>query len=69
MSHKLWIGTQPEPDDRLQIEVEEDIDVHDLSDDQVVTVTDLRTGIDYDIRRADCGAGCRCALELVGEAA
>jgi hypothetical protein len=26
--------------------------------------TDLRTGLSVEIRRADCGAGCKCAAEV-----
>lgn len=29
-----------------------------------VTVTDLVTGFQHRLRRADCGAGCRCAVEF-----
>lgn len=64
----LWIGTQPNPDDRLQIDVTEPdhIRVKQLVEiGEKVTVTDLRTGRRVTVARASCGLDCACALELI----
>ena len=65
-----YIGTQPDPEDRKQIQVSdeqaEDIDTafYYLSEDSILYV-DTLDGQSLKLRRADCGAGCRCALEEV----
>lgn len=66
-THKLWIGTQPNPDDRLIIEVSE----RDYNKVPVrnavgtVTIKDVNTKEHYSVRRASCGLrNCNCALEL-----
>jgi hypothetical protein len=62
----LWIGTNPDPDDRLQIQVNEaDYEAVDDRSDEPFTVTDQRTGRVLTVARGDCGLGCRCALVLV----
>jgi hypothetical protein len=66
----LWIGKQPDPNDRLQLEVpSEDLArVRSLpkgASRTTVTVTDLQSNKRYVLRRAACGLVCFCALELV----
>lgn len=39
-------------------------DPHVLDLDEWTEVTDLLTGHTVAVRRADCGAGCRCAAEV-----
>jgi hypothetical protein len=67
---KLWIGTEPEPNDRLIVEVTEE-DYQRIAaakgTDQVVSFNDALTTTFYQVRYVDCGASCRCALELVEE--
>lgn len=66
--HRLWIGTQPNPDDRLQIVVSQaDLDLIPARGTRgTVRVTDMLTGKLLTIRRASCGLPrCLCALELV----
>lgn len=66
-AHRLWIGTHPDPDKRLRLDVSKD-DYNRIPTSGTpgkVTVTDLRTNRRLIIRDADCGAGCRCALALV----
>ena len=68
--HRLWIGTQPNPEDRLQIVVSQaDIDIIPARGSRgTARVTDLLTGKLLTIRRASCGLPhCLCALELVRE--
>lgn len=65
----LWIGTQPNPDDRLKIFVSiRDRDRFDTlpagPSSAKIRVTDLNTGKRYTIRRGPCGLGCYCAAEL-----
>lgn len=65
----LWIGTQPEPEDRTQIEVSAS-DAERIpprgSLSEPVTVTDLKTGKAVTVRSAACSlGGCVCALEFV----
>lgn len=64
----LWVGTQPDPNDRLQLKVSaEDLArVRSLpkgASSATVTVTDLHSEKRYALRRADCGLVCFCALE------
>ena len=65
-----WIGTQDDPDDRKQIRVSDDVAAEIdslfsyLSEDSILYV-DTLDGQSLRLRRADCGAGCRCALEEV----
>lgn len=67
--NRFWIGLQEDPDDRRQIVVS-DADVRVIREamqsptDEPETVTDLLTGQTVTVRRADCGLGCRCALEF-----
>jgi hypothetical protein len=70
MEPNLWIGNQPEPEDRLRITVsqQELIEVCSSRGRANVrhVVTDLNTGIRYRVRRTSCGLpNCVCALELV----
>lgn len=69
-TRKLWIGTEPEPNDRLIVEVSEE-DYERIAaakgTEHVVSFTDALTGTKYFVQYADCGASCRCALELVPE--
>ena len=68
--HRYWIGTQPDPDDRLQIVVSESDHARIssvLKIDAPATVFDLLSEKNVTVQRADCGLGCRCALELVPE--
>lgn len=64
----LWIGTEPEPNDRLIVELSE-VDYQRVASakgtERVVSFSDALTGTRYSVRYADCGASCRCALELV----
>jgi hypothetical protein len=66
----LWIGNEPDPDDRLQIDVDE-ADERKVpprgkpADGEETEVLDHRTGRRLVIRRASCGLDCYCALELV----
>jgi hypothetical protein len=66
--HRLWIGTQSNPDDRLQIVVSQaDLDlIPSRGTRGKARVTDLLTGKVLTVRRASCGLPrCLCALELV----
>lgn len=66
--HRLWIGTQSNPDDRLQIVVSQsDMDmIPARGTTGTAYVTDLLTGKSMTVRRASCGLPrCLCALELV----
>ena len=65
----LYIGTQPEPEDRLKIEVSPEeyaqIPPRGSRSNKAVQVIDQTTGSTYYVRRASCGLpNCRCALEL-----
>ena len=65
----LYIGTQPEPEDRLKIEVSPEeyaqIPPRGSQSNEAVQVIDQTTGNTYYVRRASCGLpNCRCALEL-----
>ena len=66
----IYIGTQPEPEDRLKIEVERDDYERNCPPrgrQGRGWLTDVRTGVRYHVRRASCGLPrCLCALELVG---
>jgi hypothetical protein len=64
---RWWIGNEPNPDDRLQIVVSASDAKRQPAhgDTRVFQVTDLLTGKRMRLRRADCGLGCQCALELV----
>jgi hypothetical protein len=68
-SRTLWIGTEPEPDDRAKIEVSQEdynfLDDLDRDDDKGLEVFDYRTSGYVRIRWASCGASCRCAMEFV----
>jgi hypothetical protein len=65
--HTLWIGNQPEPADRTQIDVSPK-DYRRVgvpkNDDGTgrVKVKDLRTGNTVTLRSENCGLDCRCAL-------
>jgi hypothetical protein len=63
-----WIGTQPNPADRRQITVSDwddaRIEAAMRREHGVVTVYDLRANEIVTIERADCGLGCRCALQF-----
>jgi hypothetical protein len=66
---RLWIGNEPEPAERLQIEVSPEdaarIPIRGSRSRRVVTVTDLLTNKLFTVRRAACGLpGCFCALAL-----
>jgi hypothetical protein len=64
----LWIGNEPNPDDRLKIDVssKDSARIPPAGKlDAEVTVTDLRTNRRITVRRASCGLDCACALELV----
>ena len=67
-AYTLWIGTEPDPNDRLQIDVSE-VDFNRVpirGRRGSVTLTDLRTNRLLTVRRASCGIeSCFCALELV----
>lgn len=67
-TRKLFIGTEPEPLDRLIVEVSE-FDYERISNakgtSRIVKFTDALTGTAYRVRFTDCGASCKCALELV----
>jgi hypothetical protein len=66
--HRLWIGTQPKPEDRLQIVVSQaDLDLIPARGGYgTARVTDLLTRRILTVERVECGApGCRCALEEV----
>lgn len=62
---RWWVGTEPDPDKRLQIVVSaEDAAKQPRHGDTTwFTVTDTITGTEMRLRRADCGLGCQCALE------
>lgn len=60
---RLWIGTQPNPNDRRQILIPAHCELP--TDDMPLVVKDYITGEIVAIRRADCGLGCKCALEFV----
>ena len=66
---KIWIGNQPNPDDRLKIEVSDSdaarLPLREPTGRVIVTVRDVNTGKQYRLRSAACGAECRCALEIV----
>jgi hypothetical protein len=62
---RLWIGTQPDPKDRRQILITLEDQGKRSKDEDIFVVTDHLTGERLTIRRGDCGAGCKCALELV----
>ena len=62
----LFIGNQPDPKDRLQIEVDKAEDARDMVGKQK-WFRDIRTGTEYLVEPTDCGIpGCNCALKLVG---
>src|SRR5579863_6705049 len=64
---RWWVGTDLEPEKRLQVEVSAE-DAKKQPPHGVTTtfeVTDLLTNKQIKLRRADCGLGCQCALELV----
>jgi hypothetical protein len=69
-TRKIWVGTDPEPNDRLILEVSE-VDYQRIAaakgTDMVISFADSLTHYPYHVRYADCGANCRCALELVEE--
>lgn len=69
MSQQIWIGTEPNPNDRLIITISEADAQKVLPEfiDGIVEVTDVTTDKQYRVQRADCGLGCRCALELAPE--
>ena len=62
---KLWIGNEPNPDDRVIIEVDEDEyreKYPPRDSDEVFELTDTETGAIHRLQRIPCGLGCRCAL-------
>ena len=64
---RWWIGTEPDPEQRLQILVSES-DARKQpprGSTRIFVVTDLLTGKYLALQRADCGLGCQCALVLV----
>lgn len=68
----IYIGAQPEPKDRLKIEVSEK-DNRRLQDSWPhlsnggIELTDQPSGKTYFVRRRSCGLrNCDCALELAG---
>jgi hypothetical protein len=63
---RWWVGTQPEPEYRLQIVVsaEDAAKQPERGDASVFEVKDKLTGKRVRLRRADCGLGCMCALEI-----
>lgn len=62
---KLYIGTQPNPEDRFILDVSsKDAEKIHGPKPFFARVTDQTTGKKYWLRDADCGLGCRCALEL-----
>lgn len=67
-TRKLWIGTQPNPNDRLIVEVSEQ-DYQRIAaakgTSAAISFYDALTGTPYTVRYADCGASCKCALQLV----
>jgi hypothetical protein len=68
--HRLWIGSQPDPADRLQIVVSQaDLDLIPARGGYgTARVTDLLTGRLLTLERVECGAqGCRCALEEIAQ--
>lgn len=71
MPKTLWIGTDPEPDDRSQITISlADYDATerlDRCDHEGVEVFDYRTNKYVTIRWASCGLSCRCAMEFVNQ--
>lgn len=68
----VWVGNEPNPDDRLKLRVSDhdrariDLLPHGLGPERV-QITDLLTGKQYTLRRANCGLGCCCALAVSGE--
>jgi len=65
---RLFIGTDPNPEDRLQIVIsdEDNERIPSRGGRGKVTVTDTLTGKRLVLRRASCGIpGCLCALALV----
>lgn len=65
----IAVGTQPDPRDRVHMRLSRaDGDaVMNLGPTDTVEVLDLATGVRAVLRRADCGLGCRCAVEFVDE--
>lgn len=65
----IYIGTQPEPNDRLQILVSQSDYESNCPPRGTLGqgwLTDVRTGQRYHVRRASCGLPhCLCALELM----
>jgi hypothetical protein len=69
----VWVGAQIDPEDRLRLKVSaaDRASIDELPPGltpAVVTVIDLYTGCRFKLRRADCGGGCCCALEVVPDA-
>lgn len=69
---KLYIGNQPDPKDRLTIDISAadyaKIPPRGSFSDRVVTVTDTGTGNTYRVQRGSCGLPhCRCAVLLADE--
>jgi hypothetical protein len=68
---RLWIGNQPNPDDRAQIVVSQAdyVLIPSRGSRGAATVTDQLTGKVLRIRRASCGLPhCMCALEFAVQA-
>ncbi len=67
-TRKLWIGTQPDPDNKFIAEVSE-ADYQRIAaakgTNQVIAFTDALTLTPYRVQYTDCGADCHCALKLV----
>ena len=49
----------------MLVSEEDAMRVRRLDHDRPIVVTDLVTGFKHKLRRADCGLGCRCAVEFV----
>lgn len=47
----------------MDVSVEDRQRYLDAQDGTWTLVTDTKTGTSWEVRRADCGAGCRCAAE------
>lgn len=66
--HTIYIGTQPDPEDRLSFPISRQdylaLPPRNSTDEE--TITNLDTGEQLRVRRASCGLdNCNCALEIV----
>ena len=66
---RWWIGTESDSNERAQIVVSAlDAKKHPPhGDTRTFQVKDQLTKKMVRLRRADCGAGCQCALEFAGK--